>query len=144
MENQKVQVKGGKYAGKSWCCALNYKITETEVDFGDSEISFLQGSGFAKAKNKMRTNVRYNDITSVSSGRKYSIPNVVIGIFFAILGLLTGSYVIVSALLLIWLGRTAVVKIGYAGREYKVPTEFLKEAQELESKINTAIIQARA
>lgn len=143
MENEKVLVKGGKYSGKSWCCGLNYKVTETEVDFSEEGVSFLQGSGFAKAKNKVRTNIRYQDITSVTSKRKYSVPNVIVGVAAAIGGLITGAYVIISALFIIWLGRTAVVQISYGGQEYTVPTEFLKEAQELETKINTAIMQAR-
>lgn len=141
---EKVQVKGGKYSGKSWFCGLNYKITETEVDFEDNGISFLQGSGFAKAKNKIRTNIKYNDITSVSSSRKYSIPNVVLAVICVLLGLLTGTYVIVTVLFVIWLGRTAVVKINHAGTVYTIPTEFLKDAQDLEQKINTAIMQARS
>lgn len=144
MDNQKVQVKGGKYSGKSWFCGQHYKITETEVDFNDDSVSLLQGSGFAKAKNKIRTDIRYNDITSVSSRRKYSIPNVLLGTICAILGLITGAYVIITVLFVIWLGRTAVVKISYAGTEYTIPTEFLNEAHDLETKINAAIAQSRA
>lgn len=143
MDNQKVQVKGGKYSGGSYFIK-RYKVTETEVDFTDEGVSLLQGSGFAKAKNKVRTNIRYHDITSVSSCRKYSIPNVVFAIICAVLGLITGTYVIIAVLFMIWLGRTAVVKINYAGTEYTIPTEFLNEAHDLELKINSAIAQSRS
>lgn len=144
MENTKVQVKGGKYFGKSWFCAYNYKLTETAIDFTDDEISLLQGSGRIKPKNKVKTDIKYNTITSVASKRKYSVPNVAVAVIGAIMGLMTEAYILIPILLLIWLGRTAQVKINYAGQEYVIPTEFLKDAQELESKINTAILQSRS
>lgn len=143
MENQKVQVKGGKYSGGSYFIR-RYKVTETEVDFKDEGVSLLQGSGFVKAKNSVRTNIRYNDITSVSSSRKYSVPNVVFAVICAILGLIMGVYVTIFCLFMIWLGRTAVVKINYAGTEYTIPTEFINDAHDLETKINSAIAQSRA
>lgn len=145
MENQKVQVKGGKYIGRKWFLRLAYKTIETEVDFVDAGVSMLQGSGFVSIKNKVRTNIRYQDITSVSTQRKYSLPNVILAIICALLTIiLVQPAGIIPMLVVLFMGRTAQVKINNAGHEYIVPTEFMSEAQDLETKLNTAILQARS
>lgn len=144
-KSQKMQVKGGKYIGKKWFLKLPYKTIETEIDFEDEEVSILQGAGFTTANNKIRTNIRYKDITSVTSKRKFSLPNMIFAIIWGLLAIImeVPELLIVAAIAL-FIGKTAQVKIDYAGQEYIVPTEFMSDAQDLETRINTAIVQARS
>ena len=147
-ENNKLNVKGGRYAGKKWFLKIAYKIIETDVDFTDDKVVFSQGSGFATAKKKFATAIDYNAITDVSAKSKISIPNAVFAAICAILALLSQVWAILAiSALVLFLGSTAVVsvesKTDYGNSIYEIPTEFRSEAEELQEKIMTAISQSK-
>lgn len=142
-ENEKVNVKGGRYVGKKWFIKLPYKTIETDVNFFDTKMDIAQGSGFAKVSTKTNTEIDYKNITSVTTKRKYSIPNIILAIC-AVLGAFISSAwaVLIVALAVVWIGSTMSVEIQHSDNVFEIPTEFKFEAEELQTKINTAISQA--
>lgn len=143
-ENLKVNVKGGRYVGKKWFLKIAYKMFETDVDFFDDKITLSKGTGFAKVTNKVNTNIKYKDIISVTTKKKYSVPNIITGTLIALLCLLTGAWVgLLIAALIIWIGSTAVTEVQHINGVFEIPTEFKSEADELQTKIYTAINQSR-
>ena len=142
MENEKVNVKSGKYVGKKWFIKLPYKTIETDVDFFDKKMNLSQGAGFAKVSNKINTEIDYKNITSVTVKRKYSIPNVILAVCAAFGALISSAWaVLIVALAVIWVGSTMSVEIRHNDNIFEIPTEFKFEAEELQTKINTAISQ---
>ena len=143
-ENTKVNVKGGRYVGKKWFIKLAYKTIETDVEFFDNKISISQGQGFATVKNKFTTDIVYNNISFVEVKRKYSVPNIVFAICAAAGALITQVWAaLLIAAVVFFVGSTAVVSVQYSGGCYEIPTEFKSDAEELQTKINTAISQSK-
>ena len=143
-ENSKVNVKGGRYVGYKWFTRIQYKKYETDVEFFDDRVDFSQGSGFVNVKNKTLTSIKYKDIQSVTVKRKYSVPNVILAVLAVFGVLMTGVWcALILAALVVWVGSTAVTTVEYSNETYNIPTEFKSEAEELQSKINTAISQSR-
>ena len=143
-QNAKVNVKGGRYSGRKWFIKIAYKLIETDVEFYDNEVVLSQGTGFAIVKNKSATNIKYSDITSVETKKKYSIPNIVLATFAVLCALMTGIWeALILAVVVAWIGSTAVVSIQHSDGVFEIPTEFKSEANELKEKINTAITQSK-
>lgn len=145
MEIKEVSVEGGKYIGKKWFIRLSYKVIETGIDFADDRILLSQGSGFFKAKNYVDSEILYKDIATVSRFKKFSIPNVITSCLCVILGIAMDALpeVLIPAVLILLIGKTAVVKIAYAGGAYIIPVEAMSAAEEIETKINLALNQWR-
>lgn len=142
--NVNVNVKGGRYVGKNWFIKLAYKMIETDVDFFDDKVKFSQGTGFAKVTNKYTTDIEYKNIQSVTTKRKISTPNIVLAVLAAIGGVMTGAwFVLLVAAGVLFVGSTATTIIQHSAGIYEIPTEFLSEAEELQTKINTAINKAK-
>lgn len=143
-ENTKVNVKGGRYVGKKWFIKLAYKTIETDVEFFDDKLSISQGEGFATVKNKITTDIVYSNINFVEVKRKYSIPNVVLAVCAAAGALITQVWAaLFIAAIVFFVGSTAVATVQHSGGCYEIPTEFKSEAEELQTKINTAISQSK-
>ncbi len=144
-QNQKVNVKGGHYVGKKWFIKIAYKTIETDVEFFDDNVTLSQGSGFARANYKTPTCISYSNISTVTTKRKISTPNIVFAIICAILAVASQIWavLIVSAFSL-FMGSTAMVTINLGmNNTYEIPTEFMSDAEELQTKINTAISQSK-
>ena len=143
-ENVKVNVKGGRYKSSKSINGNVYKVVETDVGFYDDRLILSKGSGLVKGKNKITTEIMYKNICSVTTKRKCSSVNIIISCAIAITALLTGIWLaFLLAVVPIFVGTTAVVAIQHSGGCYEVPTEFKSEAEELQTKINTAINQSK-
>ena len=143
-ENTKVNVKGGRYKSSKSINGNVYKVIETDVEFYDNCLTLSKGSGLVKGKNKITTEILYKNICSVEIKRKCSVVNIIISCAIAIAALLTGIwFALILAVIPVFVGTTAVVAIHYTEGKYEVPTEFKSEAEELQTKINTAISQSK-
>ena len=142
--NVEVNVKNGRYVGKKWFIKLAYKMIETDVEFLSDKLSLSQGSGFVKAKNKVTTEIKYENIKSVTAKRKISIPNALLAVAAVVAAFASGEYaVLLAAAIVLFIGTTAVAAIEHSEGVYEVPTEFKAEAEELQEKINAAINAAK-
>lgn len=139
-----VTVKGGRYIGKKWFIKIPYKFYETDVEFTNQYMTLSQGTGTVKSGPKATAQIFYNKIYSVDTKKKYSIPNVVFACIIALLAIITQIWaLLIIILVVLFIGKTAVVSIHHSNGIYEVPTEFFSEAEELRNKINAAIGQAR-
>lgn len=136
---EKTIIEGVRYSGKKWFLKFAYQVTETDVAFTDTGLTLNQGSAFAVVKNKTKSEIDYNKITSVTSSTKFSTPNIVTAALIAVLAVASGVLAILAiSALFIFLGKTAIVTINYSGGAYEIPVEFKSDADELVSKIETA------
>lgn len=139
-----VNVQKGRYVGKKWFIKLPYKMYETDVEFFDEHMMLTQGTGFAKAGYKIPVQIRYDAIYSVEAKKKYSIPNIVFSVIVAIIAVAMQVWAaLLVSLLVLFIGKTAVVTINHSAGVYTIPTEFISEAEELRNRINTARNQSR-
>lgn len=135
----KVNVQSGHYVGKKWFIKLAYKTYETDVEFLEDHIDLLQGTGFARAGYKTPSQITYSSIYSVDTAKKFSIPNVIFAIVVAIMAVAMQIWAaLIVSVIVLFIGKTAVVSIKHYGGVYEVPTEFLSDAEELRDKINMA------
>lgn len=142
--NVEVNVKSGRYVGKKWFIKLAYKMIETDVEFLSDKVTLSQGSGFAKVKNKVTTEIKYENIQAVTTKRKISIPNAMLAAAAVVAAFASGEYaVLLAAAIVLFIGTTAVAAIEHSEGVYEVPTEFKAEAEELQEKINAAINAAK-
>lgn len=141
---KKVNVQKGHYTGRKWFIKLAYKKYETDVEFCDKHIMFLQGTGFAQVGYKTPMQINYNSIYGVEVQKKFSIPNVVFAVIVAIMAVVMQVWAaLILSLIVFWIGKTATVTINHSGGKYLVPTEFISEAEDLRNRINMAISQSR-
>ena len=141
---RKVNVQKGRYTGRKWFIKLAYKKYETDVEFCDKHIMFLQGTGFAQVGYKTPMQINYNSIYGVEVQKKFSIPNVVFAVIVAIMAVVMQVWAdLILSLIVFWIGNTATVTINHSGGKYLVPTEFISEAEDLRNRINMAISQSR-
>lgn len=137
---KKVNIQKGRYIGRKWFIKLAYKKYETDVEFFDEHMLLSQGTGFATVGYKVPTRIDYTSIYGVTTGKKFSIPNVIFAIVVAVIAVAMQVWAaLLISLLVFWLGKTAVANISYSGGVYVVPTEFISEADELKNKIDTAV-----
>lgn len=142
---KKVNVQNAKCVGKKWFIKFAYKTYETDAEFFDDFMKLSQGTGFSKVNYKVPVQINYSAIYGVETKNKFSIPNIIFAVVVALLALIMQVWVaLLISLVVIFIGKTAVVSINHAGGVYTVPTEFMSEADELKNKINMAISQSRS
>lgn len=140
---KKINIATSTYIGHKWFLKIPYKTYETDVRFSDKSVCFYQDVGSFGAAHKIPTDIEYKRISYVESKVEFSIPNIVFSVIVALAALVTqiwAALIIIPVVLFI--GRTAVTKVIYSGGVYLVPTEFKSEADELKSKIDSAMSQA--
>lgn len=142
-QQNKVNVKGGRFSGRKWFFKFPYKTYETDVEFNDGFMQCKQGSGFIRIQSRVPFKLEYDNIYAVDVKKKYSIPNTVAAIFFIILAIAIETWIAIPlALLLLWIGKTCVVIIHNQNGKYEIPVEFMTEAEDLRNRIAAAQSQA--
>lgn len=141
---EKTVISGDRYTAKKWFLKFAYKVTETDVIFTEKGLNIKQGTAFAIVKEKTSKDIYYDEITSVTSAKKYSTPNVVAAVLIALLAVVSEVYAILAvASLFVFLGTTALVTINYQSGEYEIPVELKEDADALADKIELAVGMAK-
>lgn len=139
-----VNIQKELYIGKKWFLKFPYQRCDTEVEFLDNAVRLSQGTGFATVGYKTPIEIEYRRIYEVTAKSKFSLANILTAVCVAVLSICMEALLgLIPAAVIFFIGKTAVVNIKYSGGEYTVPTEFLSEAEDLRSKLNRAIHQAK-
>lgn len=127
--------------------SLIYRTIKTDLSFKDDKIVITKGTGFSKPKKFAKTEIMYEDISSVRVRRKVDTTNLLLAVFGFIGALITQAWAaLIVVALVIWWGLTAVATISYNNDmcEYDIPTEFKSDAEDAKEKIETALKQYKA
>ncbi len=146
-EPGKVTVKGGTYRGTRRILRLPVKTVETTVDFTDDAVVLSQRKAFLVfTKNNIpeTTKIPYNSIHFVKKEKRYGTANIILCVVIGLFALFTFQlWAFLAIPIILWSLRNMEVCITYSS-VYQIPTDFVKEAEELENKINTAIMQSKS
>lgn len=137
-------------AGDTYSCVksfltIHYKRIETDVHFGKDALRLRQGTAAMglPVNSKTETTIKYGDIEGMNVKKKMNAANAGAAAIIALLSIIMGVWpCILISLILLFLGSSAVLDIGFkGGNVYEIWTNTKTEAEELCEKIQSVKVK---